>query len=360
MSLERGAGRRRRSSACPRVRHGAEPTASADLVRILLRHGARMGLSTEDLLRAADLDPAALDAPGARVPLPRFSALWNAVALRAGDPDFGLRFGAAMVGSASGHLLLAILRNCPTVAEAVDRLFRYHSLMADIERPSLIRAGSTACLVWAPPAGAPSHRHEIEAVLASFAGALRQVTEDRFVPREVRLRRPSQNASSEPARIFGAPVIFGSPADEIAFDADLLQLPIPVASRELLRELEGIGRRLLSKEERPAIWAERCASVIRELLMAGGRTGVHEVASRLSMGGRTLQTKLRGEGTTLRAVLDEVRRDLAAALLGRPDLALFDVAFALGFSEQSGFNHAFKRWTGLTPSEFRRQPPAPR
>ncbi|MFN2165755.1 MAG: helix-turn-helix domain-containing protein, partial [Anaerolineae bacterium] len=65
--------------------------------------------------------------------------------------------------------------------------------------------------------------------------------------------------------------------------------------------------------------------------------------------------KLREEGTTYRTVLDELRQETALHYLERQDVPTVDVAFLLGFSEQSAFNHAFRRWTGTSPQQYRMQ-----
>ena len=79
------------------------------------------------------------------------------------------------------------------------------------------------------------------------------------------------------------------------------------------------------------------------------------VAERLGMSARTLQRKLHASGTSHQELLDEMRRDLAVRYLREPGMAVCEVAYLLGFSESSAFHRAFKRWTGTTPSEFRRR-----
>jgi AraC-like DNA-binding protein len=68
-----------------------------------------------------------------------------------------------------------------------------------------------------------------------------------------------------------------------------------------------------------------------------------------------LQTKLKEEGTSYRQILDQVRKELALDYLERPEMTMFDIAFLLGFSEQSAFNHAFKRRTGSSPKEYQKR-----
>jgi AraC-like DNA-binding protein len=84
-----------------------------------------------------------------------------------------------------------------------------------------------------------------------------------------------------------------------------------------------------------------------------GTPSIEQVAKRLGMSERTLQRRLHDEGATLQQVLDQLRRDLAAQYLDESQLGLREIAFLLGFAEQSGFQRAFVRWFGQTPRTYR-------
>src|SRR6185369_10618542 len=97
----------------------------------------------------------------------------------------------------------------------------------------------------------------------------------------------------------------------------------------------------------------RLREIIRSELN-GGDPGLDHMAQKLGMSSRTLQRKLRDHGTTHQDVLDQMRQDLATRYLQQPEMAIGEVAYLLGFSESSAFHRAFKRWTGATPTEFRK------
>jgi len=78
------------------------------------------------------------------------------------------------------------------------------------------------------------------------------------------------------------------------------------------------------------------------------------IANTLCMTSRNLRRRLEAEGTSYQALLDGVRQSLARDYLNHSLLGVDDIAVALGFSDAAAFRHAFKRWTGITPSEFRR------
>ncbi len=337
------------------VRPAAEPTASVELIRMLLRHASRAGVAAGEICRSVGIEAAALEKPGARVSAERFFALWDEIATRTGDAEFGLHFGVAIAESASGHLLAAVLRNCGTLGDAIDRFSRYHDLLTDGVRLEARSDPGLAHLRFVPRPGVAAQRHHVEAVLSAFVTVMRRLTEDRLGLERVCFRHTGPASSPEHARVFGVPAWFGRRVDEVVLDRRSLALPIALASGELLRELELLADRQLARLAGAQTWAERAACAARDVLLAGRAPAVRDVAARLEVGPRTLQARLARERTSYRKVLDGARRELATSVLANPELALRDVVFLLGFAEQSGFNHAFKRWTGITPREFRRR-----
>jgi AraC-like DNA-binding protein len=91
------------------------------------------------------------------------------------------------------------------------------------------------------------------------------------------------------------------------------------------------------------------------MLLRGDKPSVEIIARNLAVSRRHLQNKLRTEDTTYRQLLDAVRKEIAMDCLNKPQMNLCDIAFLLGFAEQSTFNHAFKRWTGMTPTAYQQQ-----
>ena len=134
----------------------------------------------------------------------------------------------------------------------------------------------------------------------------------------------------------------------------LLDRPLVSPNEGLFAYLERHAEALQARVAGSASLASR----VRELLSARIRQGEPEqaaIAQALAMSERTLQRRLQDEGVTFAVLLDDVRADLGRMYLADPKLAIFEVAFLLGYSEPSAFNRAFRRWTGTSPSDFRRQ-----
>jgi AraC-like DNA-binding protein len=120
-----------------------------------------------------------------------------------------------------------------------------------------------------------------------------------------------------------------------------------------LVSLEPLAQRLLEGLYPPDSWTDRVVRLLGGMLVAGSRPSLDAVARELAVSPRSLQKSLKTEGASYQRLLDRVRQEIAIDSLGDPDLSLCDVAFLLGFAEQSAFNHAFKRWTGSSPRQYR-------
>jgi AraC-like DNA-binding protein len=180
----------------------------------------------------------------------------------------------------------------------------------------------------------------------------RQSVGPRFRLERVSFRHAAPASTAEHARIFEAPVVFGAPEDALVLPCSLLDEPMPVASERTVRHLDRLLDEMLAELPRRAALGEQ----VRAALAADLRSGptLEGVAARLGTTPRSLQRRLREEGGSFQELLDELRRELSLRYLGEPDLTLAEVAFSLGFAEQSAFHRAFRRWAGTTPAEWRR------
>ncbi len=325
-------------------------STSVALVRLLLDPAEGLGLPVEEILRSQGLRADRLEDRDARLPDEQYEALFHAVAARSGDPDFGLRLGAAARRFPRGHILTAILLNGPTVGGALERFFRYHGLLADGVVPRLRRREPDAWIVLEVPRPG---RQRIESLMSLVCAVARQASEGRCRVRRARFTHAEPDSTAEHVRVFDCPLEFEAPENALGFDAVDLDRPLPLADPELLRTVEALAGRRLERLTRARDWSSRTRHEIGRCLLAGRKPGVEAVAGTLAVGGRTLQSRLENEGASFRQLLDEVREGLACDALTAGDASLCEIAFLVGFAEQSAFNHAFKRWTGTTPTRFR-------
>lgn len=329
------------------------PSVAPELLRLVIGFGAHLGVDAAQALAAAGLEPGDVET-GGRVPLATFSRVFDALAEASHQPTFGLQLGAAAPQLSSGHVVFVVMKNSATVAAALERLFRYHALLTDALSPAARPDPAGTALTLERRGSAPLNRHHVEAVMAMLATALRQLSARRIAPVSVHFRHTPPAGTADYQRIFEAPVRFGQARDAMLVSPQDLAAEVLLPNAELLASLDRFATTLLSRLEDDESWAGRVTRAVAAELGRGRRPLVGAVAFGLGIGARQLQHHLRSEGTSFRRAVDTVSRDLAVGHLEAGDLSLCELAFLLGFSEQTAFNHAFKRWTGRTPSDFRR------
>lgn len=157
-------------------------------------------------------------------------------------------------------------------------------------------------------------------------------------------------------KFFGAPVRFSQPASAVLFSAHYIERKIPSADPGLGEILQKYVSQVASRHSGDFLGQLR--SVIRTLLPTGNCTA-DRVAELFLMHRRTLHRLLSANETTFEQVMESMRRQIAEQMLEQSDMKLGQLADMLGYAEVSSFNRAFRRWTGMTPSDWRamqRQP----
>lgn len=319
----------------------------------LLELVVERGVTLRALATAAGLDENALSPVPDSLAAADYVRLLDVGAELAQHPHFGLHVGERVkLGTYSVYGL--ILLSCRDFGQVFQQTLRYESLAHDLGRSELRVSEHTAEYLWRSHFPNAS-RHLAESVFAGvrvfgnwLAGAPLPAAPVAFthaVPADTR----------EHHRLFGPEVAFGADANCAFFDAALLRLPVPNADVSLYPVLQQHAERLLQlkllAQGGPLIVAQVRASIANNL--AQDRARLATVAEVLHLSQRTLQRKLADAGASFQQLLDATRKELAQDYLRRPELGLADIAFLLGFQEQSAFNHAFKEWTGETPGGYR-------
>ena len=330
----------------------AAPTIAATSTLAVVRTAEERGAPIADLLKKAGLTREFLEDPDARIPAPTVLALWNALRDRTGDPALqlvapvSLPFGAYRV---IDYLVAA----SATVGEGVLRFVRFFGLIADAVTLDVCPDGEKHCLCLAMANGDPVPPVYVDYVFAALVGRIRMRIRPDLEVSRVELRQPEPAATEPYRRVFRAPIRFGAAADRLCFSAEEWTSPTESADAALARLLEDHARILAQRTPRAA--AGFRAEVQETIASAPAEGGsAEEVARALHVSVRTLQRKLVETGTTFREVSDIVRGRLAEGYLADPKVSIAEVALLLGFSEQSSFNRAFRRWTGESPGRWRR------
>jgi AraC-like DNA-binding protein len=252
-------------------------------------------------------------------------------------------------------MLEFILRTAPTVRDALAGFSRYASMQNDIMIISLGERGGDMFIEQKVP-GAPQGlgRHGNEHFVAKMLYEARRTLDRDVWPRRVWLAHTAPTDTRELVRVLGTERIeFEAAANGLGFDRAILDLPFKTADPALFDVLKRHAQQVTPARAENALLEQ-----LRQILRGQLPRGVPElaqVARAMGLSPRTLQRRLADEKLTFAEVVDGLRRELAQAYLREPDRALGEIAFLLGYTELRAFLRAFKRWTGTTPSSYRKR-----
>lgn len=252
-----------------------------------------------------------------------------------------------------GTLALAC-KAAPNLGGMLQRVGRYHSLLSDSvryhlderEQATLLRQevlkGSGPGLVFSPEAG-----------LSAIYHVINQVTADKVSPQMVTFRHVAPHDAHVFETFFGCDVHFNAEADGILFSRNDLatenKLGDQALSEFLINHLETELKQLNSDPSLVRTTKEEIACALSE-----GLPKMADVARKLGFSARSFHRRLADHGASFQTLAEETRRELALSMLSDESHPLSEIAFLTGFSEQSAFNRAFKRWTNQTPANYRK------
>jgi len=278
----------------------------------------------------------------------RLADVWTALS-SAGVTHPGLAFAGWATRTLLGGVFPTILANAPDVGALLDRLHRFHPLFGQ-QRLMLANDGTSTSVWLEAPDGAPAHPDTIDAFFGILCWLTRHLTSNRTAPSRVLLRRPPPPDPDTYRELLGD-VRFGAEHDRCTFGAKSLRIPIERADPAILSALEPYAERRVVERGQTftAPVAELVAAQLDDI------PALASVCRELALSPRALQLRLAEEGTTFSAIVDRVQRERALVLLATTDLPITTIATRVGFSAPAGLTRAVRRWTGLSPTEYRRR-----
>jgi AraC-like DNA-binding protein len=210
---------------------------------------------------------------------------------------------------------------------------------------SLTRQGPSVAVGLNALGGSPAHEDTVDACFALLSRMACRMAGPRAAPAMVSLRRAQPSGVEAYTSAFGH-VAFSQPADRCVFAAPALHAPITQADPMVRTLLRPYAERRTQHRNRP--WAAAVTD-----LLAAELGSLPSVAQSLMVSTRTLQSRLAGEDRTFAGLRDTFQRDLALAMLAQLDLPITTIAARVGFATPSAFTRAVRRWTGVTPSQYR-------
>jgi len=279
------------------------------------------------------------------------------------DSAFGLHLAERTNPRVAG-ILFFIASGAKDINEALALFARSFRIVNEAARLKLTRRPE-GLDVEVEFVGPPRHsvRHNAESGITVILKALREMAGRNIRPRRTAFVHPRNSDLRDFERLYGCPVEFGRGSVE-GTSSDLLEFsatPLITADVKLLEALRPFCD-MAARERSTAAGTVRAAVENEaEKLLPHGKAKAQTVAKALAMTVRTLSRRLVDEGTTYAEVIDQLRRALALQYLKEPGMSLSQISWLLGYEGATSFNHAFRRWTGRSPSAARneRQLPEP-
>lgn len=325
-------------------------TVAVSMLRSLLAYLGEQGLDTATLIRSLALDRDTLAYPERTIDAAHYEQLMQAGIATLHNPLLGLEFGQAAQPDRWGSLG-SLLRHCATLGEALDYQARYAHLVNAIGEGRLVAHERYVAIEWR--SAGPAMPALVEEAFAAWVGFARWASARAAAPLRVEFAHRAQGDPAVYETFFECPVVFSAAASRLCFDPALIDLPLRTPDAELAAHLRG------RVAERQSIAdAQNIQTGLQRWLMdtiGHTRPDLAGAAAALGLGERRLQQHLQAQGTTFRASVDEARRTLALKHLEDARLSIGDISVRLGFSEQSAFQRAFRRWFATTPLAWRQR-----
>ncbi len=285
-----------------------------------------------------------------RLPLQVLLQLLQHIEQDSGDAEIGLRLGRA-IQPAAFSVLSYLVMSSSRLADALALVEQYQSLALDCGPLIISREGGEVALQWQLPEPLCRQRLLVDLILAGVASFGAWITGLEPPYSRVQLQYPEPNAPLHHT-LYGVNPRFNCDATALHFSAALLDMPIVTGDTLVRSSIRQQAAQLLKNFHSRRGSLARVSQAIIDLLPLG-EPSLKRVAERLAMSTRSLQRYLQAQGSHFNALLQQVRQEMAEELLRDTRLSLADIAQMLGYSAQSSFSHAYKTWTGRSPTEVR-------
>lgn len=331
-----------------------EPTTISSVARLVGETlEADYGVDPAPLFAKANIDTTKFFRPGSRILFSKMTSLWSQAADVTGDAEFGFKVGSRVTPGdffVLGHAWIA----SDTLHDAMERLQRYINVLSTIgSQIQLRRQTDTYDLVETRRARlVEPHQAAYDAGLVALLRMCDFVTRDEVRPLTLALPQVAGASKADYSRMLECPVTFGSDEEIWTFAAADIEAPLTGAVPDVASATDRIAESYIASLDEGVV-----AQEVRQMLvqmLPSGHVDQDSIAGKLHRSRSTLQRQLSGEGTSYRDILETTRQGLAEKYLQDSQYSQAQVAFMVGFSDQSNFARAFKRWTGMSPGEFQK------
>ena len=329
----------------------SKPTTIASWVLLVAQALDNAGVNSKGLFLKAGIHLDKSVSPQARFPSHQMAKVWQLAVEETNDPYFALQLAPIFQPSIYSAIGISI-SSSKNFHEALSRAVKYHQLASDAAQLQLEISPDYVDLIFiVPEENRPVADEAIEAFCITLLVLFRSMSDATLAPLSVTFEHV-KNVNSEPyEQYFSAPVAFTQSQTRIRFSSDILERDLLFANPQLAAVVDEWVEQYLSSFKSDLISTDVKAYVLHHLAL--GDTDQSSAASSLGLSVRSLQRKLKLEDTSYSDILDECRQQMAKKYIRQKQIPIAEIAYLLGFSDQSNFTRSFRRWTDNTPQKYR-------
>ena len=309
------------------------------------------GCDVQKIFIEAGLDPEKLNVAGARYSQAAMRKLWQLAAEATDDCYFGLHISEYWHPTTFNALGFSWLAS-HSLQDAFQRLQRYASIITNVLIVHFEQQGDQYCFSFDSKIDIPEPMPlAADAGISTIIRMCRLNFGHDLNPVRIMTTRPEPDSIDEFVRLYKCPIEFSAKINSLFFKQVDIEQQLPTANADLALKGDQLAMEYLARYEHDDIVLKLKSIFVNDL--PTGDINENSIAGAVNMSTRTLQRKLQQQGTSIKTLLDETRKELAMHYLEHSSLTIGEITYLLGFSEPANFSRAFKRWTNQTPSCYR-------
>ncbi|MBT4643866.1 MAG: helix-turn-helix domain-containing protein [Deltaproteobacteria bacterium] len=331
-----------------------EKRVSTEITRIIIRYLEKLEINLSDLAEKTHASYELFVEPDQKIPIHSELHLWQYAAQKTEDPHIGISMAHLFDYKTLGVIGYLALQQ-PTLFKMMETFCHYHRMVHEEAtlKPVCREEADYMEHHFSGPGEGPGQAAS-EFTLATVWMIFKEVSALPIILKEVSFQHHRPVSIQKYQAFFGSKVNFkfSQPTNQLCFPPSTLATPTRHSDNQLGKILKTYADQVLASLPETGDLEHSLYQVISELMPANN-LHIDVVAHRLGLSRRTLQRRLSGEKLTFSALVEDVQKSYALRYLEDPSMNITEVAYLCGFSELSPFSRAFKRWTGMSPKEYR-------
>jgi AraC-like DNA-binding protein len=324
----------------------------ASIINLRISIAENLGAKRSDILSDIELTENDISVPTNRVSVEKAILLWESIEKRTGSQDTGLMSGLNVRLQSLG-VLGYVLMNSKSVLDTLEKFGIYQRLVASIANQVITKIDDKVKISldlldeWQP-----GYRYTLDFMIMARFSILKSCSDIEILPIELGFQfKEPKNKDSYQFHFGFENIRFGCDTNYLVYKSEDLRSKMIGSDAELYKYFESLLHDALDEHDIIQQYSRSVRKLIHQYMNAEIPL-VDDVASELAMSSRSLQSKLKDEGTTYQQLVNEVRKEVSMKQLKNKKLNITEIAFLIGFTDISVFSRNFKKWTGLSPTKY--------